>query len=277
MLPTSMGNLTNLQRISLRDCRSLKMLPNSMGNCTNLEIINLHGCCDLEMLPDSFGDLANLKHIDVSHCKSLKRIPNIYSTLTNLSYTNSACSSIEMHPSYITNSMELWLNNCDKLQCLPPLLSVPVLNQLTKLKLLQCGIQYLPEYVMNMNNLEYLKIEDCPLLELPFKNVEGGLNKGMFQLKLLHLSGTNISEVSFPEGVCPNLQNVKILNCNDLVEVGALPSTLRTLSFMGCPSLRKIPRPCGLPKLRRLSINRCEVIEEVSGFETLISFKADSV
>jgi hypothetical protein len=95
----------------------------------------------------------------------------------------------------------------------------------------------------------------------------------MIQLEEIHLYLTEISKVSFPQGVCPNLQTLKITWCNDLVEVAALPTTLLRLDLRGCGALRKIGGLSGLANLGKLDIRGCCAleVEELPSLETVIS------
>jgi hypothetical protein len=96
----------------------------------------------------------------------------------------------------------------------------------------------------------------------------------MIQLEVIHLFLTEISEVSFPEGVCPHLKSLRITRCNRLVEVGALPTTLIRLNLRRCGALRKIEGLCRLAKLEALDITGCCALylEALPGLETVKSF-----
>lgn len=133
---------------------------------------------------------------------------------------------------------ELWLFNCPELKCLPD--DFGRLTQLMELKIWNCEIEYLPQELMGMKNLEILIIEDCPLRELPFKKAEGELDfsdgKCMLKLKLLKLVGTQISELFFHGGVCPNLQCLLLERCSELRGIEGL-CRLAKLQFL-CVSPR---------------------------------------
>jgi hypothetical protein len=148
---------------------------------------------------------------------------------------------------------------------------------------------------MKMKNLELLKVTRSPLLQLPFKRVkketealltimrmkrtvselDSPIDTVMIQLKELELCCTKISEVSFSQGVCPNLQILRIKGCKKLVEVGALPRTLITLDLRCCRALSEIGGLFGLAKLEELDIRGCHNIEveHLKAVETLISLR----
>lgn len=139
------------------------------------------------------------------------------------------------------------------------------MTQLTELMLEGCGIEYLPQGLLKLNNLRGLTVRNCPLQELPFRTVdreaEGRRSwnkldytneKCMLGLWRLSLKGTKISEVAFAEGVCPNLG---------------------LLYINGCEELRQIRGLCGLSKLVILRIQSCVKVEDIKSLETLRSLR----
>lgn len=164
---------------------------------------------------------------------------------------------------FLESLTDLSLSDLPILKCLPE--SIGLLTKLKKLHLRKCGIEYLPQNLMKLNNLEILRVEECPLLELPFKKVEREMDRlllfdkldsssdqCMLGLKELWLHCTKISEVAFPKGVCPNLQ---------------------VLSLSWCEELRQIAGLCGLAELQNLKIEGCANVEELPSLETLISLE----
>ena len=94
---------------------------------------------------------------------------------------------------------------------------------------------------------------------------DSSIEKCMLRLKSLKLSKTRITEISFGEGVCPVLESLDLSGCDDLVEVGALPTTLTSLDLSDCCALKKITGLRGLAKLRSLDMSGCKEIEELPG------------
>lgn len=200
-LPEEFCPLRLLKYLNLTSCLKLQTLPNSFGNLTNLRFIDLSKCKSLKMLPDSFGDLRNLENIDMNSSTSLEMLPDSFGNLTKLEHIS--------------------ISSCIRLKTLPN--SFGYLTKLKgKLDLSECkSLKRLPN-IMKLNNLEYLKVRNCPLSELPFKRIEGereiipltestrgqrpqselasSVYEGMFQLKKLEkleLYKTKIKEVFF--------------------------------------------------------------------------------
>jgi Leucine-rich repeat (LRR) protein len=275
LLPDSFGNLMNLQHIDLSGALSLQMLPNSFGNLTQLRHLELRGCCSLTISNETFGKITTLEHIGFSGCSNVNELPpqvahqrslqKLDVCKTNLKKLPSGLEDIskfevlefggqpsfEMLPTLLgwyKGLKELWLFDRPELKRLPD--SFGLLTQLVGFNIWNCGIEYLPQDLMGMKNLEFLSVEDCPLRELPFTKAEGESDfsdhKCMLKLKRLQLVRTQISEVFFHEGVCPNLQYLFLEGCFELRGIGGL---------------------CRLAKLQYLYVSSCEKLEALPGVE----------
>eukprot|EP00253_Pinus_taeda_P018356 PITA_18356 len=311
-LPESFGNLISLQHIDLSESSEMNSLPESFGNLSNLQHINLSACHNLERFPNSFGNLIGLKYLNLMDCSALTISSEAFGNISTLEYISlSFCEKIEVLPPQVvkqrsleklylwgTNLKELpsaigdmrylevlWLGS-PSLQTLPP--SLGDLSELKKLEFRHCkNLRYLPASVALLTQLTDLRVFDCPLRKLPFRNVTGGTASSgtvsnfdpstdncMVRLQYLSLSNTELSELSFAEGVCPNLQRLQVYCCDHLVEVGTLPNTLEELEITRCYNLRKIEGLCRLAKLQRLDISWCKEIELPPSIETLVSLEA---
>ena len=56
-LPTSIGHLTSLVLLNVRDCKRLMCLPSSIFNLKLLKEVNISRCSKLERLPENVGML----------------------------------------------------------------------------------------------------------------------------------------------------------------------------------------------------------------------------
>eukprot|EP00253_Pinus_taeda_P013384 PITA_13384 len=248
-LPDSLGNLANLQKIDLTNASSLQMLPTSFGNLAGLQYLCLRGCSNLTILPDSLGPLTQLRFLWIVDCPGLKCLPDSFGLLTQLTMLRiEDCPGLKCLPDsfgLLTQLEDLKIEDCPGLKCLPD--SFGLLTELTTLQIYSCGIEYLPQKMMN--SLEWLRVFGCPLRELPFRRVEGEAETEL----------NTLDKCAFHGAICPNLQ-------------GFCPN-LRCLYLHNCKELRKIGRLCGLPKLISLHFSGCENIEEISGAEALISLE----
>lgn len=303
-LPPSLGNLANLRYLNLNGCFRLEDLPDSFGNLSRLQYLYLAGCSSLTISSITFGNIRKLEILDLSNCRRMEALPPQVTDQhslkeLNLKHTNLTelpiaignlrqleilklqCPFLEMLPSSLgklTSLEELTLHFCNKLRHLPD--SVGELTHLTTLTIHYAPIEYLPAAVMRLNNLEILKVRSCPLLEVPFNSVEKvGLQDSsidktcMIRLRHIDLQGTRLKELSFCEGVCPNLQRLNVSYCHELVLVGALPTALISLDLQECRALKKIEGLSGLAQLRLLDISWCDKIKELPGLDTLGSLQ----
>eukprot|EP00253_Pinus_taeda_P022294 PITA_22294 len=246
-LPDSLGNLANLQKIDLTNASSLQMLPTSFGNLAGLQYLCLRGCSNLTILPDSLGPLTQLRFLWIVDCPGLKCLPDSFGLLTQLTMLRiEDCPGLKCLPDsfgLLTQLEDLKIEDCPGLKCLPD--SFGLLTELTTLQIYSCGIEYLPQKMMN--SLVWLGVFGCPLRELPFRRVEGEAETEL----------NTLDKCAFHGAICPNLQ-------------GFCPN-IQWLYLENCKELRKIGRLCGLPKLKSLNLIGCENIEEISGAEALIS------
>jgi len=113
-----------------------------------------------------------------------------------------------------------------------------------------------------------LEVVGCPVIELPFKKVESDSS--------IH-ENTEISEVLFDEGVCPNLQEFVLEECINLVVVGTLPNTLTDVKLRSCYNLRSIEGLSGLAMLRGLQIEKCNELQELPTVKTWVSLETLSI
>lgn len=285
LLP-SFGNLTDLRHIILNECKMLQMLPDSFGNLLVLKNLSLSGCTNLTISSETLGDISTLESLDLSHCGNMEVLPPQVTHQLSLKILKLQYTGLKVLPpslGNLTNLQELALNFCDNLKSLPE--SVAELKQLRSLNIANAGIDHLPEGVKELNNLENLSAGYCPLSEMPFdteltdprghRMLDSSIDKCMYMLRLkdLDLHGTRIKKLIFPECFCPNLQHLNVSFCNELVEVGELPTTLRSLELQNCAALKEITGLSGLEKLRLLDISGCKNIKEMPGVETLASLE----
>jgi len=85
-LPSSLGNLTNLQGLALSGNQLSGALPSSLGNLTNLQGLWLHENELSGALPSSLGNLTQLEVLELSRNQLSGALPQSLVNLTNLQY-----------------------------------------------------------------------------------------------------------------------------------------------------------------------------------------------
>ncbi|XP_065633289.1 disease resistance protein RUN1-like [Quercus suber] len=82
-LPTSIGLLTDLVLLNVRDCKSLTCLPSKIFNLKLLKDVNISRCSKLERLPQNVGNAESVEKLDVSGT-AIKEVPSSIGLLKNL-------------------------------------------------------------------------------------------------------------------------------------------------------------------------------------------------
>lgn len=187
----------------------------------------------------------------------------------------------------LSSLRQLRLECCEKLKCLPD--SFGMLTQLSTMTVRTCGIHTLPQEILKMNNMVKLSLLWCPLRKLPWQELVEGERETlsdptgrrmmseldlsiysaqhqpcMYRLEYLEILGTEITEIWFPQGVCPNLKHLDIRDCKKLVKVGGLPHKLKTVKLLGCGKLAPIGGLCNLTELQEIKIEDSKVEDLMS-------------
>lgn len=314
MLNGTFGNITTLEYLNLSYCFNLRLLPSSFGHLSRLKHLSLKGCSNLTISNRTFGDITTLEYLKLSHCPKVKELPSQVgyqrhmvalhfrdTDITELPrgiggyYSLEALSLggdfLEELPSWLGDLKslnELSVYSSPKLTRLPD--SFEPFTRLRKLSLCSSGIEYLPQDFAMMNNLETLNVNGCPLRELPFKKMEGetrlDLNKlpctdhkYMVGLTRLDLRHTDISELAFPMGVCPNLQHLVVDGCADLRQIGELCGLekLQYLCLFRSPRVEELPNVKTLKALEDLIVCYCNEMKRIPGLEHVMSLKTLSI
>ena len=147
----SIGQLSKLWYLDLRDCGSLTDLP-SIGQLSELRHLDLGFCGSLTDLP-SMSNGESLTFLDLSHCVKISLFPKFTGTMKSLSTLNLAWTGIkEVEPSSIERLpalVSLDLRHCSRLECLPS--NMDNLTSLETLSLSYCWkLKSLPRLPSNV-------------------------------------------------------------------------------------------------------------------------------
>ena len=153
-LPSSIGYLTELRQLYLRDCKSLRRLPSSIIQLQHLEILSLANCSEHVELPTKGSSSTELFSLPLP---------------TNSSILNDGCSSIGFPA--LTH---LDLEDC-RISKSDFLVTLDCSSTLEHLFLSRSDIIRLPACIGSLVGLRSLRLEDCKqlqeILELP-PNIE---------------------------------------------------------------------------------------------------------
>ncbi|KAL6316787.1 hypothetical protein AAG906_021087 [Vitis piasezkii] len=290
-LPNSIGSLTSLEILSLKNVQSLrnfqigiKELPGSIGCLESLEELHLSNCSNFEKfseiqwnmkslrvlylkhtaikeLPNSIGCLQDLEILDLGGCSNLERLPEIQKDMGNLqalSLDGTAIKGLPCSIGHLTGLDHLHLENCRNLRSLPNI----------------CGLNSLEDLLskVDMERLQCLLLHETGITELP-SSIEH--LRGLDSLELINCK--NLAALPNSIGSLTRLTYLHVRNCTKLHN---LPDNLRGLQYClkelnlgGCNLTDRNPHenhirriPAGITqlfKLKTLSMNHCLMLEEI--------------
>ena len=247
-LPSSIGHLTSLTYLTIRECKDLLCLPSTICNLKSLEDLDLYGCSKLDELPENLGIMEHLFALDLSGT-AIKELPSSIGHLTQLFDLNiKKCKDLLCLPSTICNlkSLEhLDLSGCSKLDELPE--NLGIWETLEHLNLSKTAIKELPSSIGHLTSLTHLDLSGCSKLENLPENI--GNVKG---LKTLELSGAAIKNVPSSIVLLENLVELRFKKPAYSFDPN---STSHGLVGLTLPSLS------GLTSLTILDLRDCNIWE----------------
>ncbi|CAL9020574.1 unnamed protein product [Prunus brigantina] len=219
-IPPSIGCLTSLSSLDMRDCVHLSCLPSTIGNLKSLKSLNVSGCINLAELPESFGELEFLEEI-VTSATSIKKwlsssVPKNLKSMTSRGGPSEQTRVMSLDSPILPMKSD---HPCSSF--LPPLSGVPSLVQ--------------------------LDLSDRNLSEGEFPIDIGCLSF----LVSLNLSGNNF--LSLPKEISQlnTLENLYLSRCKKLQHVPVLSSD-KNLEVIadGCTALEMLQCPSNLDRLK---------------------------
>lgn len=255
-LPESIGGLTRLKTLELKELLMLEALPRSIGLLSSLTSLILDDLSCLSQLPREIGKLRSLEHLAICGCDNINELPTDLSKLLNLRSLRLRClTSLNTIPPFLACFKHLWslkIRSLSERVVLPPsVYSMSTLRELvinnvhmalwpddgcelhalTRLNLIQTNLQYLPTAMSRFSHLEELRIE-CPLRELPCWI--GALSK----LHTMHLWSTQVR--SLPPDFS-QLTNLRYLLLDEELHGEVPPAVRESLFSLEPPSYSDEP------------------------------------
>ncbi|XP_042518710.1 disease resistance protein RUN1-like [Macadamia integrifolia] len=288
-LPGKTFQLTALKNLVLTGCKSLENLPESFGCLKSLVKLSLNST-HISKLPDALGLLEKLEILNAMDCIYLVKLPRTMAKMRRLQHINFSRTGIESLPDdflMLSSLVKLELAKCRKLQCFPEdrqqgysgsglcklqvlnlehckkLESIPKLSSsLCKLNVIGCSSLHKYDDFSNLKNLKELFFGQCNnMVDMP-----SGFGK-LSSLDKLVLSLVNCD--SLPPNPISGLRHLALVECQKLVSLPELPSSLMRLHLHSCHSLERLPNLSNLKILEELKLEGCEKITEIQGLEQL--------
>ncbi|XVF70300.1 hypothetical protein PTKIN_Ptkin11bG0150400 [Pterospermum kingtungense] len=187
-LPSSIGHLSHLVLLNLKDCKNLASLPSSISALKSLKFLNLSGCSKIESLPENLRQLEFLEELDLS--ETAVRKPNSFifqfKNLKVLSFKGCKGPPSKLQPNLLFKVIQR--GNMDSIALILPPLSG--LSSLTRLNLSYCNLwegaiasdicclsclerldlsgnnfMSLPATITRISKLRFLQLSDCKQLK----------------------------------------------------------------------------------------------------------------
>ncbi|XP_060214442.1 disease resistance protein RPV1-like [Lycium barbarum] len=182
----SIGGLTTLTHLNMKDCHSILAFPDDVSGLKRLEVLILSGCSSLKelaedlsgwkyltellldgtaitKLPNSIFHLKKLQMLNFNDCRCLELLPIAIGNLSSLRELSFSGSDLKELPDSIGNLKNLEalnLNNCLNLQQLPA--SIGSLKSLGYLYMAETAVSELPDEIGMLSNLKLLKMRKKP-------------------------------------------------------------------------------------------------------------------
>ncbi|XP_022735585.1 disease resistance-like protein CSA1 [Durio zibethinus] len=224
-LTSSIGHLSNLVLLKLKDCSNIVSLPSSINGLKCLKTLNLFGCSKVETLPENLQYVEFLEELDLSKTAIRKRSSFIFQFKSLKVLSFNGCkgppSKLRLNLASPFNASQRGSSDSMALM-LPPLLG---LSSLTKLNLSYCNLWEgpIPSDICCLSSLEELDLSGNNFIYLP-----ATLNR-LSKLGFLRLSDCRELK-SLPELL--SIEQVIIDGCVSL-EVVADPTTVRNSTNWG--------------------------------------------
>ncbi|XP_028077589.1 TMV resistance protein N-like, partial [Camellia sinensis] len=199
-LPPSVGHLTNLGLISLRDCKNLRSIPDNICQLKDLTTLILSGCSKLDKLPPDLGVLYHLKEL-CADWTAIRQLPSSIGRLKKLKIlTLIGCKGIS------SNSMASELTT-----------ALSGLESLWELDLSFCNLKSIPTAICSIYSLAFLYLNGNNMESLPASMNQPSNLLGLYLIgckKLQELPEISPQLVFLFADDCPSLRTTWIPSQN---------------------------------------------------------------
>ncbi|XP_028781985.1 putative disease resistance protein At3g14460 [Neltuma alba] len=256
-------SLSNIVSLELRNCKYCISLP-SLGLFPSLKSLSIIGFHSIAAIgPEFCGNSSNASSLEILRFGDMKGWEEWKCEILSLTFPHLQELSIKncpklkgQLPQQLPSLRILVISNCGKL-----LSSIPFAPCLDKLVLRDCGneqLESLPstlkfldisghfekllagdkiENIITSCSLEELKFSNCPHLQFPLCNCHN------FILEM-EIRGSCDSLKSFPLGLFPKLQSLKLIDCNNLEMISVSQGhhfSLTSFYIRRCPRFAYFP------------------------------------
>ncbi|CAL2236091.1 unnamed protein product [Prunus armeniaca] len=260
------SKLPNLEKLMLKDCKSLFEVHPSIGHLERLLVVNLKDCKMLKDLPRSFYELKSIETLDLSGCSKFANLDDDLGKMVSLTTLLADNTAIRKVPSTILRLTNLkYLSLCglkaSPSNSLPSLFWSWVLpRKITK------PTNLLPPSLRGLTSLQRLSLEDCNLTDDAIPKDLGSL----FSLQELNLQSNSFRSLPSSLNGLSKLRRLILDYCANLNAIPELPNNLKSLEARNCTSLERIPNLSEISNMDTLSLTNCSKLIEIPGLVKLL-------
>ncbi|KAI0514232.1 hypothetical protein KFK09_010267 [Dendrobium nobile] len=285
-LPSYLSSLSSLQEISIKNIPRLQELPNLPSSLCQLAFTNLKSMQLLPNIP------ASLEVLNLSYLEALQCLPSSLSISSLKSLHLETIPLLKLLPDLPPDLKYLFINNVPQLQLL---INIPA--SLENLNLLDLeALEFLPSSfpisslkrldltrIMHLKSLpdlspslEYISVEDIPLLQL-LQNIPASLEElnlldlealqclpsslSISSLKRLHLRGIPLLK-SLPD-IPPDLKYLSVDNVPQLHLLPNIPASLEALDLSDLKALQCLPSSLSISSLKTLGLTEIPLLKSL--------------
>ncbi|XVF70222.1 hypothetical protein PTKIN_Ptkin11bG0143100 [Pterospermum kingtungense] len=226
-LPSSIGHLSSLVLLNLKDCKNLASLPSSMHGLKSLNILNLSGCSKIDNLPENLQLVEFLEELDLSET-AIRNPPSFifqFKSLKVLSFKGCKGPPSKLHTNLLSLFKVIQRGNMDSISLTLPRLSG--LSSLTRLNLSYYNLcdGAIPSDICCLSSLETLDLSGNNFMSLP------ATISCLSKLRFLHLSDCKRLKV-LPE-LLSSIEAVILDGCSSLESIWAVRKSAFDLIIPG--------------------------------------------
>lgn len=164
-LPLSIGHLTALTLLKLKDCKNLTCLPRNIHKLESLQTVDVSGCSKLRKPPESLGRISCLERLDAGGTSIIDVSPSIFLLKILEALSLRGCKGIlrlQLPP--VSSLTLLNLSDCNLQQGTIPA-DIGCLASLVSLDLSKNSFDRVPTGTSQLTKLQGLNVESCKNLE----------------------------------------------------------------------------------------------------------------